>query len=304
MTNQNTQYNSPSLAVVTILGVALLGGSISSGCESDTASSDLEDNRAVAAPAWPPERTTSLPVGGGEGDCLVSDAPAPSICEWALSTDAIVVGEIVAIRPVASPSVMTVNGGGVVATCDGVVNDVLDLDINVSKVLHGDVDSTSVVSVRVPGPWMDSHRPMPVVDGDGEVFWVPDDNNSLQVGDTIGAPIHWIDAVSTWSLLAEPLLGARTDGTLFFEESVGDCRGRPTPDLGGRTLNQLASLIGQCPTSRSEVDAAAALNAEKRSSSGIPELRYEWFAYPVCIPSGDDWDCTTREECRDKGIID
>src|SRR5687767_4359294 len=69
------------------------------------ASTACASEAARPGPARPPLVPPTLPVLVSEGDCAPLEAP--DACSWALSTDAVVLGELTAVRVLDSPVVVT-----------------------------------------------------------------------------------------------------------------------------------------------------------------------------------------------------
>lgn len=215
-----------------------------------------EATRPAAAPA--PVRPP-LPVMVSEGDCSPLEAPDP--CTWALSTDAVVVGQLVAVRPLESPAVVTRMVGQPAraqrelrTSCEGVVNPGLELELRVERTLHGKLSGT--VKVRMGKAQAMLLNPLPQRGAGGQVAWQPMGTGAgspLVAGQRLGLALHYVPEHGAWSIMGEPLFAPVAEGAgevVRFQSATADCFEPPPAALEGRTLAEMAQVLASCTSAK------------------------------------------------------
>jgi len=268
-----------------ILGIVLLvaglsGCQASSGDSSEEASSSGSDLGVVSAPAIAPLRG-SLPAQVEDGNCSEPERPkAPAACPWATSADAVVWGVLKEVKLVRSPAVAAWNIPGkdwdFATECDA-VNPAMQLVIEVERVLAGDRTVQGELTVHIGTRQREQFDPMPVFDSDGALAWEKvgnSDGRALTVGQSIGAPLHYIPEYKLWSLMGESLFTLDTDAKVAFQERRGHCI-EPTPESvpGVAGLDSFSRALAGCAA----VDAVGA--ARRTRLNGLWGTRQDPTAF-------------------------
>lgn len=258
----------------------------------------------------PNESTWGLPSISAEGDA--EPWAAPSLCAWAGSVDAIVVGEVSELTLHSTPSVRVTTGGAEgwewADPCDGVVSPSLAIDLEIDETVLGGLTG----SVRAfAGIYHISHfNPMPTRKPQGGIQWVDTNENDLQeplrLGQSLGFALHAIDIIEEgeWSLMGEALFRIDEDGKIRVQQRQGEVI-EPAPiGLDGMTVAELKQAIEQCATDSEEAEARHSMIRTIWGPEGRSPATYRTG---VChererktnLGCSSDADCAFDEICRD-----
>ena len=209
------------------INLLLVAVVIAPACTRATHSGDAPDkglfDEDSGAKELPFVRTT-LP-GKTSSDCEPSTRP--SVCDWAQSMDAIVVGNIEDrkildtpywVRNDANPHLQDQCPTG--HTFLGVT-----FEISVSSILYG--DAPEHVTVKVGGRALHERWPEQArVDAAGRFFWFGGRGDGpMEVGTTVGLALMQNSADGSWSLMGERPFTFTSTGSLLFNDPV--CGPRP-----------------------------------------------------------------------------
>lgn len=234
----------------------------------------------------PTHQGERLPSMSAEADA--ERWPAPTLCDWAGSVDAIVIGEVSALHLSTEPAIQVLGGGPDAwewaGSCSGVVEPAMRIDLRESEALLGDVGPT--LSAYAGLYHTSLFNPAPALDSQGRIRW--EDTNAGDLGDPIyagqrlGFALHAIDGVDSqgaptgttqWSLMGEALFTLDTDGRVVFQKRSGE-EVEPEPiGVAGLTLDELRDALRACPLP----DEEASARSERVRTQWGPEGRNPGF---------------------------
>jgi len=282
--------------------LACSGGGVGSGGGSEPGVEHRNTSEEKAGEA-------GLPSLLGTGDCGRVEEPA--ICTWALSADAIVTGELVALRPAPSPAWIPCSSpDGALRVlsnepCPGILEYALDLEVRVTEVLHGVVPAPNIF-VRVGAEELAVWRPLPRVGPRAVEWWGEGDR--LVPGLMLGLVLHWAADWNRWLLHGEPLLQIEeTDGPVIdVQEHARACTASTPSGLDGMGLERLRQAVAGC---RPVGDGMAAAEQRRRhyfahSDDDRTRLHVAATCFVACgdpphIGCEGDADCGAGERCVD-----
>lgn len=170
------------------------------------------------------------------------------VCDWTLSSDAIVVGEVVATRLVYSPTRQPHGSAEAYKDdCDGFIHPAFEMQIKVKDTLYGEVPELLTVSFseQISTRW----SPFPRGTQDGQLMWGPGEisERGIVPGDTLGFALRHDVETGIWT----PFEFSLFTPELEFQEAPGGGGGDncyPTrPEIAeGATLEDLRQVIGTC----------------------------------------------------------
>lgn len=182
-------------------------------------------------------------------DC--ESQPRPSGCEWALSTDAVVVGTVENLEPITSPVIMAhsdYDNDELFDDCDGPVNAGLAIELTVDEVLLGEaLQEGKTVTVKIGFSQVQWWNPSPVVEMGGDLEWQStsqDLGDELVEGMALGMGMRFHSDHDEWSLMGEPLFQISEEG-LQFQDYRLECEQAPD-EWDGYSVDDLREAIGQC----------------------------------------------------------
>lgn len=188
-----------------------------------------------------------LPGRVPAGDCDGAP-PVPSVCEWANSVDAVVVGDIDRVEPILAPLLVRVGDQQpylqATSECmDGFVSIGIVIHVNVQETLYGDADST--VAVHVGDEGMAEWGARAYLENSQLQWRTPATQAPFAVGTTVGLAITRPEGEpSKWSLMAEMPFTFAADGTTVFEKDI--CGFAP-PSPPPNDFWTLQSELAGCP---------------------------------------------------------
>lgn len=235
-----------------------------------------------------------LPRYHYSGDCPHQDAP--TTCEWAASTDGIVVGNVVGVEVIRSPSVPAVSGreGELLEQCEGVINPAFAIDVEVIEVLSGpSLEAGSQIRVHAGFEQVQAWQPIPYF-RDGEIVWEGAGDGVIVAGMTLALAMHHQADFDVWSLMGEPIFMV-DDDHLVRQDYHSDCE--PAPGLGAISLEEFGTQLRGCqPTEASD--------ARRLRVQNMWGQRPQDFMAAVCIVAEpertgclDDSECGSGELC-------
>lgn len=205
-----------------------------------------------SSPATQPEPTPDAPTfvsavlpNAGDLDC--DPVAAPSVCEWANSVDAIVVGQIVQTAAITSPVWKYDDEPHLADNCpeDGwFVNPGVSLKLDVHQWLYGD-GPEEVVALAGQGT-VDEWGVLPGVE-QGELVWAGN-ADTLAVGTTVGLALTRVPGTQQWAAMGELPFTFTADGNSVFSDDV--CKPAPSPLPAN--FEALASALSDCSVSTNE----------------------------------------------------
>jgi hypothetical protein len=277
-----------------------------SACQasSEEASSSGSDVGVVSAPATASIRG-SLPAQVEDGNCSEPERPkAPATCAWATSADAVVWGVLKEVRLVSSPAVAAWNIPGkdwdFATECDA-VNPAMQLVIEVQRVLAGDKKLEGELVVHVGTRQREQFDPMPVLDADGALVWEKVGNSNggaLVVGQSIGAPLHYVPEYKLWSLMGESLFALDADAKVSFQERRGHCI-EPKPETAavGAGIEPFGRALAGCVAAN---PVSSARRARQRGLWGAAGQDPTAFMAASCFrkqPGPRAGECESASDC-------
>lgn len=181
-----------------------------------------------------------------ESSSCESTETTRTTCEWAGSSDAIVVGDIVAVEAFDSPAwgPDLLNPGASPEACV-IIQPGLRLRVSVADWLKGETDEE--LTVYVGGQTLSAWSQTPQLDGETTVWSnVPNGNDPpFAVGMTVGLPIVFIEGLQKWTLYGGFAFTFTEGGVPVFDAS--QCAPRGPTDLGtSPTYSTFASAVGGC----------------------------------------------------------
>lgn len=239
--------------------------------------------------------------------------PAPvSVCDWAQSGDLLVMGSISSLRLEGSPVV----GSRLVdgkedftprATCDGVVEGVLAIDLDIDEVLW-DADDVKVntLTVYVGRDRWAMFNPMPVEQkADGSIVW--EDTNygdlgqSLQPGQRVGLLARAIEGMdregntietTQWSVLGEPMFMVDAEDRVVFQKHTGETGQSGPIDVKALRWTELVEVVKGCgAVSEAAKERRATMDRMWGPASG----RASAYRAGMCF---EQEDASTSRECE------
>ena len=178
---------------------------------------DLISSNANAGPGEIDFRPAILPTAA-EGDC--DTVPVLSVCEWANSVDAIVVGTVEARQIIDSPFWIREDGNPrLEPECpSSQVSFGFAFDLAVTSVLYGTAPNDMTVSVgaeTLKYLWNE----WPAVDDTGDFYWSNvDGEGPFEVGTTVGIALMKDRVSHNWVVLKERPFTFTSNGALVFSE--------------------------------------------------------------------------------------
>jgi hypothetical protein len=180
---------------------------------------------------------------------------SPAGCVWALSTDAVIWGELIDVRLIDYPAIrttgITVNDWEFVDNCEGPITPAMELDILVESILHGSVPTN--ITVRVGVTQINRYNPAPMEGPEGQVEWVVVGQNPgspLIIGQKMGLGIHYVSEYNVWSLMGEPMFGIDVSDSgsvsIRFQNFEVECYQPPPTEFDGLDLNGMSLAISAC----------------------------------------------------------
>lgn len=151
------------------------------------------------APAESPTAFDLPKVVSGSANCDPVTEPF-EVCDWALASDAIVLGEVIAMRMVYSPTRHT-NGSiqSYEEDCEGFIHPAFEIQIQVTDTLYGEVPETLTVSLseQISSQW----SPFPRGDQDGQLIWGPGEvsERGIVPGDILGFALRHDTETGIWT---------------------------------------------------------------------------------------------------------
>lgn len=240
------------------------GGKAGEGGYGDGGSGGLSDGGlggqgGSATDPEPPPDTSKTPDTTfnlfGTGDCVIEPLPA-DICTWFESTDHIVLLEIEELRANSAAIIGRSDdepGWGFVDSCE-LLSPALEVVGSVESTIKGNLSGP--VSFLVGAGQIEWFHPVPILSVDEPPHWesvVDTDRGPLLERQIVLVALHDADE-GRLSLMGEPILGVRDDGTVRAEISTGDCIGGFPLQLEGVHVDELADAFVECqPTDDSEV---------------------------------------------------
>lgn len=190
----------------------------------------------------------------------------PSFCDWAHSTDAIVVGKVVGLRWDLSSPVSLASGGDAQEGCEP-ISGVLEIDLELTTVLAGPLSVGERVGVI--GQETVSWRPKPSHD-DGDpstVVWLPPEEPGFVAGQQLGVVLHREQSGEKWGTRFEPFF-LEEGGRVRFSRMLGMCELAAPVFTGDFTaVSDFDRAIDACPVATpaaAERSAAIAAGAQWR----------------------------------------
>lgn len=230
---------------------AFIGGVGFFGCDNNASPNDGVEQ-------------TGLPSVVADADA--EEVAVVSVCDWAQSGDLLVMGGIASLRLEDGPVVgsrlvdgkedLTPRG-----TCDGVVEGVLAIDLNVDEtVWDADDAQPAHLTVYVGRDRWAMFNPMPVEQkSDGSIVWEDtnygDVGQGLKPGQRVGLLAHAIDgmdrkgdAVETtqWSVLGEPLFVVDAEDRVVFQKHTGETGQGAPIDVKDLRWTALVDTVKDC----------------------------------------------------------
>ena len=251
----------------------------------------------------PETRTPLLPAMiGAPEDGWPRDAP--SLCAWAASVDAIVVGNLSSITLVDSPAIEVIDGLGNwrwASTCPRGGEPALVLDITIVSTIRGSLSGR--VSAHIGRDHRILFRPMPIREADGSLGWLGNTNAGapLATGQLIGLALHYLPDHDAWSLMGEAIFAVDASGTISFQTRQGDNVDPAPAGADGLTVAQLASSAAACASS-TESDARRdwVWRAWGPTGRDPPAYLSAWCFQSEQTPTGictSDADCAANLVC-------
>lgn len=271
------------------------------GCGSDASSPPPRE-----APA--PHGSVPVPLLTSTQDCETSEESGVGVCDWLLSTDAVVWGTLRRVS-LASDLLIhdTYDEWRWTTTCSGAVRPALLLEVEVDRVFHGSVPD--VIHVRAGSRQAGRLRPMPFTGPDGTVEWMEiglENGTPLVAGRSVGLALHRIAELDVWSLKGEPMFGVMDSGHLVFARPTRSCGVPPVPVIpGASTLDDLQRMLEPCgavPTEQASMRRRMVDVEWGPAGNHSPEA----YAAAVCLevpetpPPGtcsSDAECGAGEHC-------
>ncbi len=148
---------------------------------------------------------SSLPATLSQGDAF--PPPAPELCPWALSVDALVWGRLLDVRGTNSPAVNEGAGSWTWATsCPNGSSPALELEVAISRSLRGSLAGRVVA--RVGSFHRSMFVPTPVGGSGADMQWTPQSGPTrgpLLPGRPIGLALHYLPSLGVWSVMGEAM---------------------------------------------------------------------------------------------------
>lgn len=193
---------------------------------------------STAAPPW--LRGSDLSCGGERTEI--------DTCEWAVSADRIVWGEVVEFELLTSPLFRSTP---VLERWDGACSSPIHpygrLTIAVEENLRGEGDET--VAVTLSSGLLSEFQPTPHPGPDGEIVWLPEGSGAgIFPGMKIGLAIHRVEGYADWLGLDEVIFGLY-EGQLVTSKPY--CVDFP-PVLYQGSLAKLRGAVAECEGSNAK----------------------------------------------------
>lgn len=270
-------------------------------------------NSTSQSPTNKEPKLWTIPSMSLEGDGY--PPPAPDLCTWATSVDAIIWGTLKDIRFVESPLTKSIDAyGGWVWTdnCEPMLTaPAVELELSVDLVLKG--QAAGDIIARMGLEHYPRLEPMPVRGSGGKLEWESFDVDGLTgpllPGQPMGIALHRVEQHQSWSLMGEVIFSIdKRDGRIFAQRRVGELL-EPVPlGLEGTTVDALANTLAACQETPGTVARRnMVLNTYGPGLDGNANPARYWSAY--CRRKVDDGpspgtcqldsDCPSGEVCRD-----
>jgi hypothetical protein len=203
---------------------------------------------------------SSLPACVSEGDGF--PLPAPELCVWAMSMDALVWGRLLDVQLSDSPAVdQRTDGWTWAAGCPVGSSPALKLEVDITRSLRGSLAGRVVavmgalqVSMLVPEPSRGSGN---------DVKWLTPNNGGgrgpLLPGRPIGLALQYVPTPGVWSVMGEAMFGLGLDGRVVFQERTGPVFEPAPKGAAGMMPGEFDAAVATC----SSAHAAAA--AQRRA---------------------------------------
>ena len=191
-----------------------------------------------------------LPRPSYDNNSECGDDPPPTVCEWANSVDAVVMGTVVARELVESPVYVRNDGNERLEdTCEGGrLIPGARFTIDVSEVFFGEAEPT--LDLVIPGEYLSNWAGTPSVDESGSFRWDSVQLEPLQIGTTVGLAITKHAESGTWGFYGEWPFTFRPNGdTEFYQGGCFWVAPRPTP-ADYATLKSELSVCSAVPNDR------------------------------------------------------
>src|SRR5690554_235585 len=248
------------LASIMLLGSAC-GESHPQIRDSDTTVTSEDQDVTISGNEESKDSSSQENIGASPLPAIIqeSDAeppPAPSLCTWATSVDAIIWGTLEDVRLVDTPLIGATGIAGEwewLQACEGQINPAMELDIRVKQILQGDV-AEDVLTVHLGLEQRTLLQPMPTRGNNDELQWSNNGSGgqALVVGQPIGMAIHYLPQQQAWSLMGEALFGIDVSGMIIFQQRAGEAIDPAPQGAAGQTISQLVRQISSCtPTAES-----------------------------------------------------
>lgn len=225
----------------------------------------------------------NIPDLQGDALCVPGyEEKIPSLCDWARSADAIVVGKVASLAWDRSDPISLATGSDAAPGCHPVTG-ILQLDLELSTVVTGPVRSGT--PLRVIGQDTILWQPAPGYSDEDTtvVLWPPAAAPGIVVGQQLGVVLHRQLGGDQWGTRLEPFF-MEEDGRLRFSKLDGLC-GMAAPVKTGdfASVSDFARAIDACP--------AATAAAAARNSAIASDARWRPFCLDrVSVESGVDED--------------
>ncbi|PIV98250.1 MAG: hypothetical protein COW42_15765 [Deltaproteobacteria bacterium CG17_big_fil_post_rev_8_21_14_2_50_63_7] len=253
-------------------------------------------------PTIPAGETPLLPMGvesAGGDNC----EPNPvSGCLWALSHDSVVYGKLVDMRLLDEPAFRTNPVTWEIemlapSVCD-FISPIFEVDVAVAR--WAGVEPPSVVTIRMGPSQYGVFRPVPFPDGAGNIYWEntqsPRAGEPLEIGQMLGAGVHYYPEIDRWGLAMDTLFAPMLDSdgreiVAFPPNSPHQCEGPPL-EWSGLSVDELFDSIAAC------ADEPEAKARHANNHDGPPAMLYAHcnitpIPYTYCQT---DADCKVPEE--------
>lgn len=204
----------------------------------------------------------------------------PSFCDWAQSTDAIVVGKLTGLRWALSHPMSLATGADAPEGCEP-ISGVLELQLDVTAALHGPIRAGERIVLL--GQDASTWRPKPIAsDPDRSVVqWWPPELPGLVVGQLLGVALHRQPSGEKWGTYMEPLF-TEDEGRLRASKSAGLCDlAAPIATGDFASVTELGQAIDACP-------AATAAAAERRAAINAGDAAWRAICHDRAPAVGDD----------------
>lgn len=205
------------------------------GCLPDSADQNAENNQSHG-----------LPTALDDANCEMESPPHP--CTWMKSNDAVFTAEVEEITALTDQVIVAHSDHDrheIVDSCDGPVNNGLELKLLIEEVISGDaVESGDSITVLIGFGQLQSWNPFPAA-WNGGIWWQGDGDGKIEEGNSLGFGVRHHPEYDEWSLMGAPLFQITESDGLQFQEYRLECMRAPDA-WTGFDLEEIKEELASC----------------------------------------------------------